>query len=439
MPDNLGSLYASHIETLRKRHDDALQKAGFDHVVVYSGFEHGQFVDDQPYPFRVNPHFKFWVPLISTPESFVVYTPGRKPVLVYFQPVDYWYKPPQDPRGFWVDQFDIRVVANPEDAIAHMPASGRTALIGEWSGDASKWRIAEVNPKAIIEYLHYHRAWKTPYELECMRRATVLGIRAHKAAARAFREGMSEFEINAVFMNAASLTESELPYGNIVALNENASVLHYQHLNRERLPEDARHSFLLDAGATYNGYACDITRTWSQRDDEFKQLIAAVEVMELEIVDEIRPGVDYRDIQAGTHRKVGAILNRFGFVDIDGDAAFEKKITPAFFPHGVGHLLGLQVHDVGGFSKDESGATIPKPEGQPYLRLTRVVEEGQVFTIEPGIYFIDPLLKELKKTDVAKHVNWPKVDAFRKYGGIRIEDNVVVTRNGRENMTRELW
>ncbi|MGZ8797894.1 MAG: M24 family metallopeptidase, partial [Thermoanaerobaculia bacterium] len=99
----------------------------------------------------------------------------------------------------------------------------------------------------------------------------------------------------------------------------------------------------------------------------------------------------------------------------------------------------LQVHDVGGFLKDALGACIPKPEGHPYLRLTRVVEASHVFTIEPGFYFIEPLLAELKASENAKYVNWKKVDDFRRYGGIRIEDDVVVTNTGHDNLTRDAF
>jgi Xaa-Pro dipeptidase len=85
---------------------------------------------------------------------------------------------------------------------------------------------------------------------------------------------------------------------------------------------------------------------------------------------------------------------------------------------------------------DRSGTNIPKPPGHPYLRLTRTVEPAHVFTVEPGMYFIAPLLADLEKSPNAKYINWPKVDEFRKFGGIRIEDDVVVTTTGHENLTR---
>jgi len=150
----------------------------------------------------------------------------------------------------------------------------------------------------------------------------------------------------------------------------------------------------------------------------------------------VKPGIDYPDLHMLAHRRVADILARFDFVSLEADEIVAKHISSVFFPHGVGHYLGLQVHDVAGFMADPSGKSIPKPEGHPYLRLTRHVEPRMVFTIEPGLYFIEPLLADLKKSDNAKHVNWEKVDAFRKFGGIRIEDDVVVTEGGHDNLTR---
>jgi Xaa-Pro dipeptidase len=114
-------------------------------------------------------------------------------------------------------------------------------------------------------------------------------------------------------------------------------------------------------------------------------------------------------------------------------------VSSVFFPHGLGHLIGLQVHDVAGFQRDDSGGSIDKPAGHPYLRLTRALEPRMVTTIEPGIYFIDMLLAELKGKPQASDVDWDRVDRFRPYGGIRIEDDVVCTDREPENLTRDAF
>jgi Xaa-Pro dipeptidase len=153
-----------------------------------------------------------------------------------------------------------------------------------------------------------------------------------------------------------------------------------------------------------------------------------------------KPGINYIDIHMAAHKGVATILADFEFVHgLDADGIVEKRISSAFFPHGVGHFLGLQVHDVAGFHQDRAGCIIAKPEGHPYLRLTRIIDPRMVFTIEPGLYFIESLLADLQAGDNARYVNWTKVDEFRKFGGIRIEDDIVVTDKGHVNLTRQAF
>ncbi len=92
MNDRFAALYPAHLQTVKERHDKALAEAGFDHIIIFGGEIHIQFLDDSFYPFKVNPHFKAWVPIVDNPHCFIVYTPGKTPLLVYYQPVDYWYK-----------------------------------------------------------------------------------------------------------------------------------------------------------------------------------------------------------------------------------------------------------------------------------------------------------------------------------------------------------
>jgi Xaa-Pro dipeptidase len=441
MNDRFAELYPQHLETVKQRHDKALAETGYDHIIIFGGEIHIQFLDDTYYPFKVNPHFKAWLPIVDNPHCFIVHTPGEKPRLVYYQPVDYWYKPASAPRGYWTDHFDIRVIDTPEKAKEHFPKDGRSAFVGESSDVAQTLLSAgDANPEALLNALHFERSWKTDYEIACLTEANTRGVRGHRAAAKAFREGKSEFEIHIDFLLHSSQAEEELPYGNIIALNENASVLHYLNHIREQ-PGDLRYSFLIDAGAQYHGYASDITRTYARDEKgEFAQLIAAMDAMQQNLCTMAKPGVNYIDIHMAAHKGVATILADFEFVHgLDADGIVEKRISSAFFPHGVGHFLGLQVHDVAGFHQDRGGCIIAKPEGHPYLRLTRIIDPRMVFTVEPGLYFIESLLGELQAGDNARYVNWTKVDEFRKFGGIRIEDDIVVTDKGHVNLTREAF
>jgi Xaa-Pro dipeptidase len=435
MDEYLSTVYTAHVTVLKLRHEHALDDHGFDHYAAYSGALRYQFLDDMPYPFKVNPHFKWWAPVTSNPNCWVIYTPGLKPKLLYFQPVDYWHKTAETPTEKWVEKFELVTITDPEQARAHMP-KGKIAFVGEWDESFASWGDFTVNHEGVVNRLHWDRAYKTEYELECLRRANDRGARAHRAAEAAFNAGASEFEIHLDYLRASAHTDEELPYGNIIACDDHGSVLHYYHHTHDR--QDTRYSFLIDAGASFNGYASDITRTYSKH-NEFAELIAAMDAMQQELCAKAGPKMNYIDLHLLAHRKVAEILHRFGFVDLDADGILEKRISSTFFPHGVGHYLGLQVHDVGGFMADPDGKTVPKPDGHPWLRLTRQIEPAHVFTIEPGLYFIDSLLGELRQSANAKHINWEKVDGFRKYGGIRIEDDIVVTDNGHENLTRDAF
>ena len=435
-PD-LHPLYAEHLATLKARADTALQGADRDHLVIAAGAPRYQFLDDRPYPFAVNPWFKHWVPVTKAPGSWLVYTPGAKPKLIYLQPHDYWHVVPDAPAGYWVEQFDIVIIREPKDAAAHLPKQpARSAIVGEDS--AAVGAFSPDNPQALLDYLHYHRAYKTPYELAMMRVASKIGARSHRAAAAAFRAGESEFDIHMAYLAAARQTDNELPYSNIIALNEHGAVLHYTELQHSA-PAHAQ-SFLIDAGASFHGYASDITRTYAAVDaGEFDALIDAVDSAQRDFCAKVRAGQSYPELHIHAHHVLAEILRDQGFIRMSAQSAVESGVSSTFFPHGLGHGIGLQVHDVAGFQQSEGGGTIAKPPGHPYLRLTRTLAPGMVVTIEPGIYFIDMLLAELKEKPEAKDIDWARVDAFRKYGGIRIEDDVVCTDGDPENLTRDAF
>ena len=205
----------------------------------------------------------------------------------------------------------------------------------------------------------------------------------------------------------------------------------------EKQAPQVHHSFLIDAGAQVNGYASDITRTYSREENAFAEMIAQVDQVTKTIIEGLKPGKCYIESHAETHRKLADILVYHKVVNVTAEEAFSRGITRTFFPHGLGHHIGLQVHDPAGHFADDRGTPLSPPEAYPFLRNTRKVEAGQVVTIEPGLYFIDSLLNELKQTDNQSAINWDVVETFRPFGGIRIEDNVVIHRDRNENMTRD--
>lgn len=431
----VAELYPLHLAELQRRTEVALGRGGFDHLVVPSGTSHYHLFDDRDYPYAVNPQFKAWLPLTRAPGSWLVATPGRKPTLIFLQPFDYWHVVPSAPSGYWVEYFDIVIIRTPEEALQHLPAdASRCAILGE--PQSTVGAFAPNNPPVVVNYLEYHRAYKTPYEVEMMREATRPGVRAHRAAERAFRAGASEFGIHLVYCQTAGQDANDLPYSNIIALNEHSAVLHYT--DRDRVAPKPARSFLIDAGASHHGYACDITRTYAHdAGSEFQSMIDAVDVAQRAMCDQVRAGTDYRQIHLDAHLALAGILKDFGVIRVSPEAAVATGVSSAFFPHGIGHGIGLQVHDVAGFAASDEGGTIAKPDGHSYLRLTRVLEPGMAVTIEPGLYFIDMLLDEVKKNGHGDSVDWARVEAFKPFGGIRIEDDVVCTEGAPLNLTRE--
>lgn len=428
-------LYRAHLDVLLARVATALERGGFDHLLIGSGVQRYEHLDDRPVTFRSNPQFVQFLPLPAHTDCWIAITPGRKPVLAYYQPDDYWHLPPAAPDGAWVEHFDIRVIRSPAEARQHLPPAARCAILAQ--DDAALDGYVPNNPATVVDYLHFHRACKTPYEVALMRQASARAVRGHRAAEAAFRHGESELGIHRAYLAATGHHDTDLPYGNIVALNDHGAVLHYQHQQATR-PAQPR-AFLIDAGATADGYASDITRTYHAGDADFAALIHAVDQVQLHLVDAVRAGRDYAQLHVDAHVRLGGVLQELRIVRMAAEEQVAHGITSAFFPHGLGHLLGIQVHDIGGFMATDAGGRIERPTGHPFLRLTRTLAPGMVVTIEPGIYFIDSLLAPLRAGPHGGAIDWAAVDHLRAFGGVRIEDDVLCTDSAPQNLTREAF
>ncbi|GBD23251.1 Xaa-Pro aminopeptidase [bacterium HR29] len=281
------------------------------------------------------------------------------------------------------------------------------------------------------------RRRKDAEELERIRRAVAASIEGHRLALRLARPGMTErelqVELEAEFFRRGG---DRTAYSSIVGSGPNGATLHVSPSRRALLDGDL---VLIDAGAEVEGYASDITRTFPagrrftgvQRD--LYQLVLDVQRWAIATA---APGVDYRDLHLGASRRLAEGLQQLGFLRGGLDAILERDAQALFFPHGLGHLLGLATHDAGGCIPAR-----PRPDRPSlrYLRLDAPLEPGFVVTIEPGIYFIPALLDDPAiRRRYAEEVDWGRVDALRGFGGIRIEDDVLVTETGVEVLSAAL-
>ena len=436
---NLAAEYLQHIQQLQERTASVLAREGLDGLIIHSGQVKRQFLDDLDYPFKVNPHFKAWLPVVDNPNCWLVVDGVHKPKLIYCQAEGFWHQSVQIQPDYWNDSFDITLFSHPDQVFKYLPKDmANMAYIGEHTEVYQALGIGQFNPEAVLNYLHYQRAQKTEYEISCISEANRIAVAGHKAAQQAFLNAGSELDIHLAYLQATRHSEAQVPYENIVALNQHAAVLHYA--EKAVQPPSSHNSLLIDAGASFAGYASDITRTYSQSAQGlYPTLVQGVEALQLEIIQRIKPGVSYVELHQQTHLMLAALLQETGLVNLAPELQLQSGVSRVFFPHGLGHFIGLQVHDVGGHMADARGTQLPQTAGHPFLRLTRKLEKQQVVTVEPGLYFIPSLLQSLQQSEHAKHINWSALQQLLPFGGIRIEDNLLVVANGCRNLTREVW
>jgi Xaa-Pro dipeptidase len=441
---DLKALFSEHINHVQATYEKAvatvLERGGpqIEAVLVHSGTEGIYFGDDRHIPFQPFGHFNYWLP-IDRPDQMVLFQPGKKPIYFQIVPPDFWYDQTVNVEDWWADSFEIIKLEAKNQVIDHLPNVRRIAFLGENKNFARALGMPEQlhNERQLSAYLNFYRGMKTPYEVARMREANEKALVCHEAARKAFIDGATEYQIHMAYLQAGEMLEDDCGYTNIIALNEKAAVLHYAQKRRQL--EGPSKVFLIDAGARHYGYNSDITRTYLHPDHEhpvFKSLLEKMETLELSLVAKVVEHTSYRAIHEAALSGVLDILLEHEIVKGERDTLVEKEITQLFFPHGVGHLIGLQVHDVGGFLKNDKGEVEPPREVNRFLRLTRPLEAGMTCTIEPGLYFIPVLLNPERNSEKGKHLNWSLIDALIPYGGIRIEDDVLVTPEGPRNLTR---
>lgn len=425
MPDvDYDTLQLTHLGELAQRYEQALAECGYDAVLISSGAAPLRYGDDQAHHHHGYGPFLHWTGLTGVEHSWLLIRPGSPPRLWLHTPEDFWHAPPALPTAPWTTI--IEVITTPDPDAPAIDGVGQLAVLGDPAVLAGA--PGHHNPPALVRAVEATRVCKTDYEVACLERATAMAARGHDAARAVFRDGGSEFDISLAWQQATGQREADAPYHSIIGLNDHAGILHYQHYDHARGP--AR-SLLIDAGCRFRGYCSDITRTTAaDSEPRFAALIAGLESLQRRLCDAVAPGIDYIELHRKTHLGIAALLSASELVSgLDDNVLVEQGITRAFFPHGLGHLLGIQVHDVG-------GKPVSPPADAPFLRLTRPLETGMVLTVEPGLYFIPSLLEPLMAGKLARHINRGLVSELAGCGGIRIEDNVLVTDTGSRNLTR---
>lgn len=314
-------------------------------------------------------------------------------------------------------------------------SGARPVLVPTLGGAAA----ARAERGVLYNVLAEARVRKSEAEIELMRYTYHIASAAHVAALRAVRAGRMEYEVEAAFLHEGYARGGcRLPaYTCICASGPNAAVLHYGHAGAPNARElRGGELLLLDMGVEYHCYASDITNTVPVSGvytAEQAAVYDAVLAAQRAVVGAIRPGVPWTEMHRLAERTILEGLRAAGLLSGDVADMIDADVGALFMPHGLGHLIGVDTHDVGGYLP----GCPPRSDrpGLSRLRTARVLEPGMVITVEPGCYFIDALLDgALADPARARFLVRERVEAFRGFGGVRIEDGVVVTEGGAESL-----
>ncbi len=293
--------------------------------------------------------------------------------------------------------------------------------------------VKEGASASLMRALGEKRAVKTGAEIAEIEDAVAVSAEMYRVAMQMTRPGLREVEVRAAMLHAALRHGREVSFEPITSVR--GEVLH-NHASGNTLRDGQL--FLLDSGVeTAEGYASDITRTIpvsGRFSDEQRAIYEIVLRAEEDAIERLRPGVNFRDLHLAAARTIVEGLKAAGLMKGDVEDAVEAGAHALFFPHGLGHPLGLDTHDV-----QDLGDTYAYPADQPrseqfglsFLRFARDLAPGHVMTIEPGIYFIPVLIDRWRSEGRhTEFVDYDAVEHFRDFGGIRIEDDVLCTEDG---------
>ncbi|KAM9366528.1 xaa-Pro dipeptidase-like [Symphorus nematophorus] len=297
----------------------------------------------------------------------------------------------------------------------------------------------QVNNSLLHPVIVECRLIKTDMELEVLRYTNRISSEAHKMVMKHVKPGQKEYEMESLFQhycyNKGGMRHTSYPC--ICGTGNNSSIIFYGHAGA---PNDKTivdgDMCLFDMGGEYYCYSSDITCSFPANGkftSEQKSIYEAVLKSSRDVMAAIKPGVKWTDMHRLADRVHLEELVKIGILHGNVEDMLKVHLGSVFMPHGLGHLLGIDVHDVGGYP--EGVNRIDEP-GLRNLLMGRLVQERMVLTVEPGIYFINHLLDQaLANPAQSCFISNQVLDRFRGFGGVRIEDDIAVTANGMELLT----
>ncbi|MBI5597091.1 MAG: aminopeptidase P family protein [Elusimicrobia bacterium] len=422
----MNPLFSSHRRALMGRLKDGLILLAGGREVIRNY--------DVSYVFRQGSDF-LWLTGVEEPGCALLLDPKRRTSALYMPRIDDHHRvweghvpsPAEARRLYGVERVaftDELPKALKKARSGHRRAYANEAALKSWGSSLKGLKPA---PAVLTDALEELRAVKDAGEVALMRRANEVSGAAHVAVMRGARAGMREYQVQALFDSACLAAGlKHLAYPSIVAAGDNGAVLHYRKNNAVL---KAGQLLLIDAGAENGGYAADITRTFpvsarfTRRQADAYDVVLATQKA---LINAAKPGVNSADWHVLSMRLIAEGLRDLGLLRGSTDALVETGAVRLFYPHSIGHLLGLDVHDGLGGSKRK----LPNPTKVP-VRFVARLEAGMAVTVEPGVYFISALLESKAQYDKHKDlVDFARARSWLGLGGIRIEDDIIVRAKG---------
>ena len=395
--------------------------------------------DDQADQFRQRRYF-FYLSGCKLPDAYLTYNIPQKHLTLYIPPIDpdsvIWAGLPESRedalKKYDADEVKYTTEVNP--SLAHYGPKTSTvyAIPEQVSEHITFLPFSRTELTSLKTAIDECRVVKDSHEVALIRKANEISTIAHIEAQKAARHATNEEQLYGAFIGTCiSNGAHEQAYHSICASGTSCSTLHYI---RNDQPLRSRLNVLLDAGAEYECYCADITRTFPLSGTftpESQTVYNIVNEMQEEAFKMLHADVEWESVHEKTHRIAIKGLLKAGILVGPEEEIFEKRISVAFYPHGLGHYLGMDTHDTGGHANYEDSDTMFK-----YLRVRGKVPAGAVITVEPGVYFckfiIDPVLED---KELSKYINQDVLAKYWDVGGVRIEDDVLITDQGFDNLT----
>ena len=406
------------IQTLKNRREQ-LAKLTDKPVFIAAGKRPSRNFPANKYPFRASSHFLYFAG-IAIESAVIQLTQGKLTLYI---------DNPRPGSALWHGESPTR------DQLAATIGADQNYPLSELPNTISDFDNETIN--AIVTLRSQH----DDYAISEIRKAVEVTTRSHIAGMNATKTAKTEAEIRSAMESVILSQNMTTAYNSIVTVH--GEVLHNEHYHNPIQPTDL---ILADVGAeTQNGWAADVTRTWnasgkfsSTQRDLYNVVLAAHDAA----IAAIKPGVEYKDLHLLACLKLAEGFVDLGILKGDAQTLVDRDAHALFFPHGVGHLLGLDVHDMedlgdaAGYAK---GRTRSDRFGLGFLRLDRPLQTGMVVTIEPGFYQVPAILNDPKNREKYNDVvNWECLEQFNDVRGIRIEDDVLVTDRSFEILTQDI-